>query len=72
MSAAFKNLNAHAQDDLTQKYHEFCSHYKMKPTRNNKGVSHENGGIESAHGHLKRRNMHKEQNESLSQIIKQF
>jgi len=55
LSAAFKNLNAHAQDDLTQKYHEFCSHYKMKPTRNNKGVSHENGGIESAHGHLKRR-----------------
>jgi hypothetical protein len=55
LSAAFKNLNANTQDDLTQKYHEFCSHYKMKPTRNNKGVSHENGGIESPHGHLKRR-----------------
>lgn len=55
LSAAFKNISPHAQDDLTQKYHEFCSHYQMKPTRNNKGVSHENGAIESAHGHLKRR-----------------
>ncbi len=25
----------------------------MKPTRNNKGVAHENGSIESSHGHLK-------------------
>ena len=26
----------------------------MRPTRNNRGVPHENGSIESAHGHLKR------------------
>src|SRR3546814_12558966 len=26
----------------------------MTPTRNNAGIAHENGGIESAHGHLKR------------------
>ena len=26
----------------------------MEPTRNNRGVAHENGSIESAHGHLKR------------------
>ena len=25
----------------------------MRATRNNKGVAHENGAIESAHGHLK-------------------
>ena len=25
----------------------------MTPTRNNPGVAHENGSIESAHGHLK-------------------
>src|SRR3954469_19674562 len=25
----------------------------MTPTRNNKGVAHENGSIESSHGHLK-------------------
>ena len=32
----------------------FVAHYGMTPTRNNPGVSHENGSIESAHGHLKR------------------
>lgn len=26
----------------------------MQPTRNNRGVAHENGSIESAHGHLKK------------------
>ena len=55
LSAAYKNLSPSAQDDMTQKYNELCAHYKMKQTRNNKGVSHENGGIESPHGHLKHR-----------------
>ena len=27
----------------------------MTPTRNNKGESHENGSVESSHGHLKNR-----------------
>ena len=27
----------------------------MTPTRNNLGVSHENGSIESSHGHLKKK-----------------
>ena len=27
----------------------------MRPTRNNRGKSHENGSIESPHGHFKRR-----------------
>ena len=26
----------------------------MQPTRNNRGLAHENGSIESPHGHLKR------------------
>ena len=30
-----------------------CAHYGMTPTRNNRGVAHENGSIESPHGHLK-------------------
>lgn len=55
LSAAFKNRDKDAQTDLTDRYHAFCEHYNMKPTRNNRGVSHENGAIESAHGHLKRR-----------------
>ena len=32
-----------------------CAHYGMAATRNNRGVSHENGAVESPHGHLKRR-----------------
>lgn len=32
----------------------FCAHYGMTPTRNNPGVAHENGSIESSHGHLKK------------------
>ena len=55
LSAAFKNLSKDAVNDLTSRYKDFCAHYSMLPTRNNKGVSHENGSIESPHGHLKRR-----------------
>ena len=55
LSAALKNLSSVDKDDQTQQYHDFCSHYSMIPSRNNRGVSHENGGIESPHGHLKRR-----------------
>jgi transposase InsO family protein len=55
LSAAFKNTSPSAQKDLTQRYEEFCRHYQMEPTRNNRGRSHENGGIESPHGHVKRR-----------------
>src|SRR6201984_3510092 len=29
------------------------AHSRMEPTRNNRGVAHENGSIESPHGHLK-------------------
>jgi transposase InsO family protein len=54
LSAAFRNLDPDARDDLTRRYDDLCVHYGMTPTRNNKGVAHENGSIESAHGHLKR------------------
>ncbi|MGB8363772.1 MAG: IS21 family transposase [Rhizomicrobium sp.] len=54
LSAAFRNLDADAREDLTTRYEAFCVHYGMVPTRNNPGVSHENGSIESSHGHLKR------------------
>ena len=53
LSAAFRNLSADAQSDLTRRYDALCAHYGMTPTRNNRGVAHENGAIESAHGHLK-------------------
>ena len=54
LSAAFRNLDADARADLTQRYDALCAHYGMQPTRNNRGVAHESGSIESAHGHLKR------------------
>jgi len=53
LSAAFRNLDADAKEDLTRRYEAFCAHYGMTPTRNNLGVSHENGSVESSHGHLK-------------------
>jgi hypothetical protein len=53
LSAAFRNLDADACTDLTQRYAGLCAHYGMEATRNNRGVAHENGSIESAHGHLK-------------------
>ena len=55
LSAAFKNMTKDAMEDVTSRYAELFSHYNMKATRNNKGVSHENGGIESPHGHVKNR-----------------
>src|SRR5262249_18715272 len=53
LSAAFRNLDRNAQEDLTRRYEDLVRHYGMQPTRNNPGVAHENGSIESAHGHLK-------------------
>ena len=55
LSAAFKNLSRDTQKDTTRSYEELCGHYGMKPSRNNPGKGHENGSIESSHGHLKRR-----------------
>ena len=53
LSAAFRNLDTDTKSDLTRRYDALCSHYGMEPTRNNTGVAHENGAIESAHGHIK-------------------
>jgi transposase InsO family protein len=53
LSAAFRNLDRRAREDLTSRYDALCAHYGMEATRNNRGVAHENGSIESPHGHLK-------------------
>src|SRR3954447_5486921 len=53
LSAAFRNLDRDARDALTRRYDDLCAHYGMAPTRNNTGLAHENGAIESPHGHLK-------------------
>ena len=54
LSAAFRNLDAEAAKDLTERYETLCAHYGMVPTRNNTGIAHENGSIEGSHGHLKK------------------
>ena len=53
LSAAFRNLDLDAAEDLTRRYEALCADYGMEPTRNNRGVAHENGSIESPHGHFK-------------------
>ena len=58
LSAAFANLDQDARDareDLRTRYETLCSDVGTDPTRNNRGVAHENGAIESRHGHLKTR-----------------
>ena len=54
LSAAFRNLDRDVAEDQTGRYEALCQHYKMAATRNNPGLAHENGAIESQHGHLKR------------------
>lgn len=55
LSAAYRNLSKDEQVDVTTRYEALCRHYGMVASRNNRGRSHENGAIESPHGHLKRR-----------------
>ncbi len=55
LSAAFKNLSKDEQEDMTKSYTALCQHYSMRASRNNPGRGHENGGVESPHGHIKRR-----------------
>lgn len=55
LSAAYRNLGGKRKSDLTKLYDDLCDNYRMEPTRNNKGIAHENGAVESSHGHLKNR-----------------
>jgi len=53
LSAAY--VNATQKQQLTKLYEALCQHYTMRPTRNNRGISHENGAIETSNRSLKRR-----------------
>lgn len=55
LSAAYKNCSDKSKEEFTESYRQLCEHYGVEPTRNNKGVSHENGAIEAPHAHLKNR-----------------
>ncbi|XUW93215.1 IS21 family transposase (plasmid) [Burkholderia sp. M6-3] len=51
LSAAFRNLAD--EDDFTMRYAALLEHYGMTGTRNNRGLGHENGSVESSHRYLK-------------------
>ena len=51
LSAAFKNLAE--EEDFTVRYTALLDHYGMAGTRNNRGLSHENGSVEASHRYLK-------------------
>ena len=51
LSAAFRNLAD--EDDFTARYAALLEHYGMHGTRNNRGLGHENGSVESSHRYLK-------------------
>ena len=51
LSAAFKNLVE--EEDFTVRYTALLDHYGMAGTRNNRGLSHENGSVEASHRYLK-------------------
>ena len=55
LSAAFRNLAKPDADDLTRRFEALVAHFGMLPTRNNRGIAHENGAIESRNGHIKKR-----------------
>jgi len=53
LSAAYKNKAE--KEVLTKRYEDLCQHYQITASKNNPGQSHENGAIESPHGHFKRK-----------------
>ena len=53
LSAAYKN--AYEEKTLTDNYNKLCQHYGLKAIRNTKGISHENGSVETANRALKHR-----------------
>lgn len=55
LSAAYRNMIGTRHKPMTRLYDDLCHHYRLQPTRNNTGIAHENGSIESPHEHLKNR-----------------
>lgn len=55
LSAAFHNLLPRTIEDLSLAYDGLCLHYRMAPSRNNRGKGHENGSVESSSGALPQR-----------------
>ena len=45
LSAAYRNTGGKGRKPLTRLYDDLCHHYRLRPTRNNTGIAHENGAI---------------------------
>lgn len=54
LSAATHELRNSRGRGFTERYRELLGHYGLDPSKNNPGEAHENGDVESAHGHFKR------------------
>jgi hypothetical protein len=60
LPAVCRNRSGSFSADITRRHLALCSHYGLAYSRNNCGLAHENGRVESPrvespHGHLKRR-----------------
>ncbi len=53
LTAAYHNSGG--KHRLTERYEALCRHYGLQSSRNNTGIAHENGSVESSHGYFKRR-----------------
>ena len=51
LSAAYNNSGSQAI--FAEQFSGFIDHYQLKASRNNRGIAHENGAIESPNNHLK-------------------
>jgi len=51
LSAAYKNNTS--EREFTESFQQLANHYGFQPTKNNTGIAHENGAIESSNNHLK-------------------
>ena len=51
LSAATKRCGG--SREFTERWEELLAHYNVKPSRNNPGVSHENGSVEKSHDTFK-------------------
>ncbi len=52
MSRSPKGCKTPYGRSVTRRYEALCARYQMEPSRSNRGIAHENGSIESPHGHL--------------------
>ena len=54
LSAATHELRNSRGRGFTERYRELLAHYGLRASKNYPGNAHENGDVESAHGHFKR------------------